>query len=106
MAMSQIDQVTQQVAANSEEAAAASEELNAQAAAAIEAVGVLAKIVGIDINQNLTHHKTTTQSRPRMELKKEVRHIASKPAPRQQAQRPTKNSDDIFPLDESDLKEF
>jgi methyl-accepting chemotaxis protein len=105
MAMSQIDQVTQQVAANSEEAAAASEELNAQAAAAIEAVAVLAKIVGMDVNQNVTHQKT--QTRPRMELKKDVRHIASKPMARQQAARPSKkDSDDIFPLDESDLKEF
>jgi len=105
MAMSQIDQVTQQVAANSEEAAAASEELNAQAAAAIEAVAVLAKIVGIDVNQNLGHQKP--QSRPRMELKKDVKHIASKPIARQQAPRQaSKDSNDIFPLDESDLKEF
>jgi methyl-accepting chemotaxis protein len=106
MAMSQIDQVTQQVAANSEEAAAASEELNAQAAAAIEAVAVLAKIVGIDVNQNLGHQKP--QSRPRMELKKDIKHISSKPAPRQQqaSRQPSKDSNDIFPLDESDLKEF
>jgi len=107
MAMSQIDQVTQQVAANSEEAAAASEELNAQAAAAIEAVAVLAKIVGIDVSQGTSYQKTTTQTRPKMELKKEVRHIASKPMPRQQAPRQaSKDSSDIFPLDESDLKEF
>lgn len=104
MAMSQIDQVTQQVAANSEEAAAASEELNAQAAAALEAVAALAKIVGIDVNQSGVHQKS--HSRPKMELKKEIRHIASKPTPRPQAQKPSKNADEIFPLDESDLKEF
>ncbi|MGE4398582.1 MAG: methyl-accepting chemotaxis protein [Campylobacterales bacterium] len=104
MAMSQIDQVTQQVAANSEEAAAASEELNAQAAAALEAVAALARIVGIDVNQSGVHQKSP--SRPKMELKKEIRHIASKPTPRPQAQKPSKNADEIFPLDESDLKEF
>lgn len=104
MAMAQIDQVTQQVAANSEEAAAASEELNAQAVAALEAVAQLAKIVGIDVNQNVTHNKTT--SRPKMELKKDVKHIASKPAQRPQAQKAAKKDEDIFPLDESDLKEF
>jgi methyl-accepting chemotaxis protein len=106
MAMSQIDQVTQQVAANSEEAAAASEELNAQAAAAIEAVAVLAKIVGIDVNQSMGHQKP--QSRPRMELKKDIKHISSKPSPRQQQapRQASKDSNDIFPLDESDLKEF
>ncbi len=107
IAMSQIDQVTQQVAANSEEAAAAAEELNAQAAAALEAVAALAKIVGIDVNQGTSYQKTTTQTRPKMELKKDVRHIASKPMAKQQAPRAAaKGSDDIFPLDESDLKEF
>jgi methyl-accepting chemotaxis protein len=104
VAVSQIDQVTQQVAANSEEAAAAAEELNAQAAAALEAVAALAKIVGIDVNQIGVHQKSS--SRPKMELKKDVKHIASKPTPRPQAQKPSKNADEIFPLDESDLKEF
>ncbi len=106
MAMSQIDQVTQQVAANSEEAAAASEELNAQAAATIEAVATLAKIVGIDVNQNISHQK---MSAPRkMELKKEVKHIAFTPkhVAAKQAPRANKNTDEIFPLDERDLKEF
>jgi hypothetical protein len=92
------------VAANSEEAAAAAEELNAQAAAALEAVAALAKIVGIDVNQIGVHQKSS--SRPKMELKKDVKHIASKPIPRPQAQKPSKNADEIFPLDESDLKEF
>jgi len=99
MAMSQIDQVTQQVAANSEEAAAASEELNAQAVSAIEAVGVLAKIVGIDINQNVNHQKST-HTRPKMQLKKEVRHIAAKPAAK------PSRTDDVFPLDDGDSREF
>jgi hypothetical protein len=43
-----------------------------------------------------------------MELKKDIKHISSKPAPRQQqaSRVASKGSDDIFPLDESDLKEF
>ncbi len=106
MAMSQIDQITQQVAANSEEAAAASEELNAQAAAAIEAVAALAKIVGIDVNQNVSHQKMSAPHK--MELKKDVKHIAFTPkrTMAKQTPRANKNTDEIFPLDERDLKEF
>ena len=106
MAMSQIDQITQQVAANSEEAAAASEELNAQAAAAIEAVAALAKIVGIDVNQNVSHQKMSSPRK--MELKKDVKHISFNPkhATAKQTPRANRNTDEIFPLDERDLKEF
>ncbi|MDD5160097.1 MAG: methyl-accepting chemotaxis protein [Sulfuricurvum sp.] len=46
-AMGKVDQVTQHVAANSEETAAAAEELNMQAASMIETVRILAKMVGI-----------------------------------------------------------
>ena len=45
LAMTQIDQVTQAVAANGEESASASEELNAQAVTLLDAVGKLGEII-------------------------------------------------------------
>lgn len=48
-AMGQIDMVAQRVAANSEEAAAAAEELNAQATSMLESVDTLGRVVGIDM---------------------------------------------------------
>lgn len=107
VAMSQIDQVTQQVAANSEEAAAASEELNAQAAAALEAVAALAKIVGIEVHSSQNYQKAPVKHLAKMEIKKEARNIPHKSQPPRQAAKPAqKSSDEIFPLDENDLKEF
>ncbi len=100
-AMAQIDQVTQQVAANSEEAAAASEELNAQATAALEAVAALGKIVGISIN---TASNSGSQKQQTKHVSKaEVKHISAKP---QAMRTSTKSAEDIFPLHENDLKEF
>ena len=101
MAMAQIDQVTQQVAANSEEAAAASEELNAQAASALEAIGVLAKIVGLDMGGK----GAKTQSKNnRIAL---AQHSRPKPQPKRiESNSSRRGNDDIFPLSESDLKEF
>jgi len=106
VAMSQIDQVTQQVAANSEEAAAASEELNAQAAAALEAVAALAKIVGIEVHGSQSYQKTPVKHIAKTEIKKEVKNIPLKTQRQQPARPAAKSSDEIFPLDENDLKEF
>lgn len=107
-AMGQIDQVTQQNAANSEEAAAAGEELNAQAISMMQSVEVIAKIVGFDIGQYTSGVKTHAPVKPvkrmvehRIDVKKSI------PKKPQTAVRPTKKKDDdIFPLDEDDLKEF
>lgn len=58
-AVSQIDQVTQTIASNAEEAAAASEELNAQAESLLNAVERLQVVVDGDRSQGnvLPHHK-------------------------------------------------
>jgi methyl-accepting chemotaxis protein len=103
MAMAQIDQVTQQVAANSEEAAAASEELNAQAASALEAIAGLAKIVGLDMSGR---RASRTQSKPTHKPGM-VTSAKPKQVTRVASNQPKKASnDDVFPLSESDLKEF
>jgi methyl-accepting chemotaxis protein len=100
-AMGQVDQVTQQVAANSEEAAAAAEELNAQATSMMETVGVLAKIVGMESN-------TVSSAPKKMELHRmEIKHLSPKRKPlSEQRAKSSGNADDVFPLNEEDLKQF
>ncbi len=107
-AMGQIDEITQQNAASSEEAAAAAEELNAQALSMLDSVAEIAKMVGIDVNtQSATHTSTTRRvsSKP-----KQISHIThkSQTKPKSKKQQPPKATghDDVFPLDEGDLKHF
>ena len=101
-AMGQVDQVTQQVAANSEEAAAAAEELNAQATSMMETVRVLANMVGMESSAPMVVHKS-----------KQVHHVDIKQSYKPQQKIQAHKSDvkinhatEIFPLHESDLKEF
>jgi len=96
-AMGEIDQITQQNAATSEEAAAASEELNAQAVSMKETVGVIANMVGFIDQSNQTQMQTT-----RKIVKKEPKKKISFKKP----QRKEEDPNDVFPLDEDDLKEF
>ena len=98
-AMGEIDQITQQNAATSEEAAAASEELNAQAHAMKETVGVIAKMVGF-----AQEHISNTQSAPK--AKKALAKPKAKLAHKAPAPKKRNNDEDVFPLDEDDLKEF
>lgn len=94
-AMGEIDQVTQQNAAASEEAAAAAEELNAQALSMKETVNIIAAMVG-----QATNHSGSSSS--------SISHTKRR-APKPTRKRETKsqqNPEDVFPLDEEDLKEF
>ncbi|MDD2652550.1 MAG: methyl-accepting chemotaxis protein [Sulfurimonas sp.] len=106
-AMGQVDQVTQQVAANSEEAAAAAEELNAQASSMMEAVSVLAKIVGMDVHTPIVKPQREYVQQPDIKSS-QMLHKTNKPAKESVAQKrvlPNK-AEEIFPLSEDDLKEF
>jgi methyl-accepting chemotaxis protein len=94
-AMGEIDQITQQNAATSEEAAAASEELNAQAVSMKETVGIIADMVGY-----VEEGVVVTQNKKRVVASKPKKRIVNKPAKRQE------DPNDVFPLDEDDLKEF
>ncbi|WP_373074061.1 methyl-accepting chemotaxis protein [Sulfurimonas sp.] len=99
-AMGEIDNVTQQNAATSEEAAAAAEELNAQAISMKETVNIIAAMVGEATNtMSVSHHVDSNRS-SRPAPKK----IAAKPVPKKA--KPAQDADDVFPLDEEDLKEF
>lgn len=106
-AMGQVDQVTQQVAANSEEAAAAAEELSAQAVSMMEAVSILAKMVGM--NTNIPIAKTEREYVHQPDIKSsQMLHKTNKTTQNKATQSrvlPNK-AEDIFPLHEDDLKEF
>ena len=103
-AMGNIDQVTQQNAATSEEAAAASEELNAQAVSMQDMVAVIALMVGIvgeqQSRQKSNSHVSRQTSKPTRSLASSQHKNASKP------RKSFSNSEDVFPLDDEDLKEF
>lgn len=101
-AMGQVDQVTQQVAANSEEAAAAAEELNAQATSMMETVRILAKMVGMESNAPVAaikkkqpHYMEVKQP---LELKRKIQTSKGNSS--------SNKAEEIFPLNEDDLKEF
>ena len=94
-AMGEIDQITQQNAATSEEAAAASEELNAQAVSMKDTVGIIADMVGY-----VEEGVVVAQSKKRATAVKPKKRISNK-APKKE-----EDPNDVFPLDEDDLKEF
>ena len=98
-AMGNIDQVTQQNAATSEEAAAASEELNAQAVSMQDMVATIAVMVGIASEQASGNSRTQVKRQTHQISSAEHR---SAPISRKASSR----NDDVFPLDEEDLKEF
>jgi len=104
-AMSQVDSVTQQNASSSEEAAAAAEELNAQANAMLDTVGEIASMVGVDLGSMISNsnvvssHASMKPSSPRIAPTR--RKVIKK-----QPVRDATKSEDVFPLDEDDLKEF
>lgn len=109
-AMGSIDEITQQNAASSEEAAAAAEELNAQANAMLESVAEIGNMVGVhvELSQHATAKKVTKVSR---EPIKQVTRKPASQAPKKTEQKPKQppkpgSSDEVFPLDDSDLKEF
>jgi len=100
-AMGEIDQITQQNAATSEEAAAASEELNAQAHSMKETVSIIAKMVGFV--QDQVSSMPSNNQKSKKALSKPKAKLANKSG---SAKKKNTNDDDVFPLDEDDLKEF
>ncbi len=108
-AMGSIDQVTQQNAATSEEAAAAAEELNAQALSMQDMVGVIASMVGYDMkiaHSEAARSVKSSHIAPARQIK--AAPVQQKPtAKTEEKKRPEKsNVDEVFPLDDEDLKEF
>jgi hypothetical protein len=102
-AMGNIDQVTQQNAATSEEAAAASEELNAQAVSMQDMVAVIAAMVGI-VGE---HSQQKSAPRHKTNAPKAIKHMSLGTSKKTSSPRKSSsNGNDVFPLDDEDLKEF
>jgi len=119
-AMGQIDQVTQQNAGNSEEVAASAEELNSQAITMLGSVDKIAKLIGYDLDS--TEHQPVKKSKPKKISSSNHQPIKTKPKsrpttnlqvehktthqPKPKQNLNSQNPDEVFPLDEDDLKEF
>ena len=102
-AMGQIDEITQQNAASAEEAAAASEQLNAQALSMLDSVAEIAKMVGIDVDTQSNTHSSTPR---RVTKPKQIAHKPKIKAKSKKQPPQAGGHDDVFPLDEGDLKHF
>ncbi|UCZ57917.1 methyl-accepting chemotaxis protein [Desulfurispirillum indicum] len=121
-AMSQIDKVTQQNAANSEEAAAAAEELNAQAVAMLNSVSTVANFVGFRMESESGSRVSAPLPPAGGRVRVSAPGSPAKPSGSKQlapafhdphssgsgrgSKKARNENDDIFPLDEDDLKEF
>ena len=108
IAVGQMDKITQQNAANAEESASASEELNAQAERMREsAEALLALVGGSNRNRTKSEKRTTpvTQSKP----KKTVALLPKRPSGKGNGSAKTHTPAGLFPLDEvedSSFKDF
>lgn len=100
-AMGQVDQITQTMASNSEESAAASEEMSAQAVQMKMAIAQVADIFGIKIDNGIQRKSSSTHhvniNKPSKRVNKNNTFVMNKP---------TKKPSEIMPLDEDDIKEF
>lgn len=106
-AMGQVDQVTQQVAANSEEAAAAAQQLNAQAVSMMEAVSILAQMVGMNTNIPIAKTQREYIHQPNIKSSQMLHKTNNTTQNKATQSRVLPNkAEDIFPLHEDDLKEF
>lgn len=108
IAMGSVDQITQQNASASEETAAAAEELNAQALSMLDNVSELALLAGFDMGKENRASKSikriSTPSLPPKRLS--VSTSSKKPMNKPSSTASRRNNEDVFPLEESDLKEF
>ncbi|QIR75628.1 MCP four helix bundle domain-containing protein [Sulfurospirillum diekertiae] len=107
-AMGSVDQITQQNASASEETAAAAEELNAQALSMLDNVSELALLAGFDMGKenrapsNIKRISTPSITPKRLSMSTTSKKPISKPS----STTSRRTNEDVFPLEESDLKEF
>jgi len=109
IAMGSVDQITQQNASASEETAAAAEELNAQAISMLDSVAEMAALAGFDMGrENRSVPKSVKKlSAPSLSTPKRLVSMPSKKSkPMHSSVTSKRTNEDVFPLDESDLKEF
>ena len=107
VAVSEIDQVTQQNAANAEESASASEEMNAQAEQMKFIVGDLSTIVGEKAGQATMTHGSPARSQASSVKRAAPERRKALAAPgTQQAARKKENPEELIPLDDKDFEDF
>ncbi len=103
IAMNQVDSITQVIASNSEESAAASEEMSAQATTMKVNIAELAAVFGISTS-GMHGAKSVLHHQPKMASKSPLKSFSAKGFKMQQ--QPQKKPSEILPLDDDDLKEF
>ncbi|ACZ13006.1 HAMP domain-containing methyl-accepting chemotaxis protein [Sulfurospirillum deleyianum] len=107
-AMGSVDQITQQNASASEETAAAAEELNAQAISMLESVAEIAALAGYDIGKERPVVKASKASKQVASLSMPPKRLGMSASKKTKA--PTsslkQSNEEVFPLNEDDLKEF
>ena len=107
VAMGSVDQITQQNASASEETAAAADELNAQAISMLESVAEMAALAGFNINGKESY-KTTSAPRNMSSLSIPPKRISMAPKKAKSTLNASakQSNEEVFPLNEDDLKEF
>lgn len=107
-AMAQLDQVTQQNAATSEEAASSAEELSAQADSLKSVVNILVQTIKGGSNHTVAHHPTIKPT-PKKEVKTEVInkvvHMKSKSSPEATTFKKASGDDSTPSYDDSRFKD-
>ena len=111
VAVSEMDKVVQQNAADSEESASAAEELSSQATEMEKMVAELEAVVAGSAAGSSNRSEESRQSKARLRSKKQSSH---QPENRQQKQTTKRlagksrsnNADQVIPLDDNDFKEF
>ena len=106
-AMGSVDQITQQNASASEETAAASEELNAQALSMLESVAEIAALAGYDMGKEAIKSNSSKRiSTASLSMPPKRISMAPKKAKPTFSSTTKRSNEEVFPLDEDDLKEF
>ena len=106
-AMGSVDQITQQNASASEETAAAAEELNAQALSMLESVAEIAALAGYDMGKEAAKCNPSKRvSTASLSMPPKRISMAPKKAKPTFSSTTKRSNEEVFPLDEDDLKEF
>ena len=106
-AMGSVDQITQQNASASEETAAAAEELNAQALSMLESVAEIAALAGYDMGKEAIKSNSSKRiSTASLSMPPKRISMAPKKAKPTFSSTTKRSNEEVFPLDEDDLKEF
>ena len=106
-AVTEMDKVIQQNAANAEESAVASEEMNAQAEEMKAMVNELVDMVGGRAGRTTMTHGRPARGKGPMAHRGDSRKTNALPAPkRSQAARKNASPEEILPLDEKDFEDF